>query len=123
MPSDTHRDAAVEALATRIRGTQEDFARMRTLVKRITPASVLPAYGGIFLDVSSRIIWVQRSVVGDTATVLAARSTNGSLGDTVYLPHHIQILGVSDNLLLARVSDSTGGAELMEIYRINLRKR
>ncbi len=118
-PTTAQRDAAIDAAVMSVSdGDRSMDARMRTMMQRMPAVKTLPAYTGLFIDASSRSLWVLRSVPGDGDTVLERRTFDGTLHDVVRIPREVEVFGVHDDVLMARATDADSGMESLVLYRV-----
>jgi hypothetical protein len=115
-PSAGQLDAAIEALATQIRGTQAETDMMRTRLRRMPAARALPAYGELFVDAPSASLWAVRTLPGNSETVIERRRFDGTVTQLVRIPRDLTVFDVRDGRVLALAVDVDSGVEELHVY-------
>jgi hypothetical protein len=117
-PTEANRTATIEYWATLIRGTERDYERMRTMLRRMPPAKTVPVFSGLFFDEGQPALWVQTSVLGDANTVLDRYTPDGRANGRLLLPPDLLVYQVSGGVVVARCSDADTGEQSLVMYRV-----
>jgi len=117
-PTEANQAAAIEFWATLIRGTEQDYERMRTMLRRMPAVKTVPVYSGLYFDEAQSALWVHTSVLGDSNTVLDRYTTAGQATGRVRLPPDLLIYEVWANVVVARTVDADTGEQALVLYRI-----
>lgn len=117
-PSDAQRTAAIEEYVHVFTGTSAEYDRLRTLYAKMPSATTLPAYNGLFLDNTTDVLWVERSLPGAGETLLERRTLAGTLTALVRIPRDLKLCDVHDGQLVAVFQDPDSGVEELQLYAL-----
>lgn len=116
-PTAANTNAAIEYWATKIPGTEADYARMRAMFKKLPVAKTMPAYGDLIMDEVSGSLWVKTSMPGDAETVLVRIGSNGKPNGRLRLPAGIDVWQIANNHIVTHAHDAASGEEFVTVYR------
>lgn len=105
IPTQKHRDASIDEIATRIHGTERDYERLRRMLRTMPSAERLPIYTDLFHDHVTGLLWILMSSPGDVNTLLRAVDARGSTIREARLPPGVRVFQVRNNMALLKISD------------------
>lgn len=118
-PTEANRTASINYWATQIRDTQEGYEKMRQMLRKLPPVKTLPAYNDLFVDITTKSIYLKTSNLGDPATVLDRLGPDGVTQGRVTLPPDLEVQQIRTDVLLAKQTDPATGEQLLVRYRLS----